>query len=48
VALQEATDALHRVMHTAPYCSSGMVIEIVIFLPDFFVIVDFVVANNDS
>jgi hypothetical protein len=48
VASHEATDALNWVIHTAPYCSGGMAIEIVIFLPDFFVIVDSVVAHNDS
>jgi hypothetical protein len=48
VALHEATDALHRVMCIVPYCPGGMVIEIVIDLPAFFVIVDSVVAHNHS
>ena len=48
VALHEATDVLHRAMCTAPYCSASMAMEIVFFLNDFFVIVDSVVARNDS
>jgi hypothetical protein len=48
MALHEATDALHQGMHTAPYCSGGMAIEIIIFLPDCFVIVDSLVAHNNS
>jgi hypothetical protein len=40
VALHEATDALHQAMCTTPYCSGGMAIKIVVFLPDFFVIVN--------
>ncbi len=46
VALHEATDALHWAMRVAPYRPSGMVIEIVVNLPAFFVIVDSVVAHN--
>jgi hypothetical protein len=48
VALHEATDALHWAMCIAPYRPSGMAIEIIIDLPAFFVIVDFVVAHNRS
>jgi hypothetical protein len=33
-------DALHRAMRTVPYCSGGMVIKIIVILPEFFVIVD--------
>jgi hypothetical protein len=40
VALHEAMDALHQAMRTTPYRSGGMAIKIVVFLPDFFVIVD--------
>jgi hypothetical protein len=36
VALYEATDALHWAMRIAPYCLSGMGIEIVVSLPAFF------------
>jgi hypothetical protein len=48
VSLHEATDGLHRAMHTTPYRSGGMAIKIVVFLPAFFVIVDSVLAHNDS
>jgi hypothetical protein len=48
VALHEATDALHRAMHIAPYPPGGMAIKIVINLPAFFVIVNSVVAHNHS
>jgi hypothetical protein len=48
VALHEATDALHWAMLIAPYCPGGMGIKIVVDLPAFFVIVDFVVAHNHS
>jgi hypothetical protein len=48
VALHEATDALHRVMHIAPYHPGGMAIKIVINMPAFFVIIDSVVAHNHS
>jgi hypothetical protein len=48
VALHEATDALHRAMCIAPYQPGGMVINIVVDLPAFFVIVDSVVAHNHS
>ncbi len=47
-ALHEATDALHLAMHIALYRPGSMVIEIVIDLPAFFVIVDFIVAHNHS
>jgi hypothetical protein len=48
VALHEATDALHRAMHIAPYSSGGMAINTIVDLPTFFVIVDSVVAHNHS
>jgi hypothetical protein len=48
VALHEATDALHWVMHIMPYCSSSMAINIVVDLPAFFVVVDSVVVHNHS
>jgi hypothetical protein len=48
VALHEATDALHRAMHIAPYRPGGMGIKIIIDLPAFFVIVDLAVAHNHS
>jgi hypothetical protein len=48
VASHEATDALHQTMRIAPYHPSGMVIEIIIHLPAFFVIVDSIVAHNHS
>jgi hypothetical protein len=48
VALHEATDALHWVICTTPYRSGSMAIKIVAILPDFFVIIDSVVAHNDS
>ncbi len=48
VALHEATDALHRGMRIAPYRPGGMAIEIVVDLPAFFVIFDFVAAHNHS
>jgi hypothetical protein len=48
VALHEATDALHWAMHIALYRPGGMVIEIIIDLPVFFVIVDSVVTHNHS
>jgi hypothetical protein len=48
VALHEAMDALHRVMHIAPYRPGGMAIEIIVDLPAFFVIVNSVVAHNHS
>jgi hypothetical protein len=48
VALHEATDALHRAMRIAPYRPGGMVISIVVNLPEFFVIIDSVVAHNHS
>jgi hypothetical protein len=44
----EATDALHQAMRIALYRPGGMGIEIVVNMPAFFVIVDFVVANNHS
>jgi hypothetical protein len=46
VALHEATDALHWVMHITPYRPGGMVIEIIVDLPAFFVIVDSVVTHD--
>ncbi len=48
VALHEATDALHRAMRIALYCPGDMAIEIVVNLPAFFIIVDFVVAHHHS
>jgi hypothetical protein len=36
VALHEAVDAVHQVMHIAPYCSGGMVTKIVVYLATFF------------
>jgi hypothetical protein len=48
VASHKATDALHRAMRIAPYRPGGMVINIVVDLPAFFVIVDSVVAHNHS
>jgi hypothetical protein len=48
VALHEATDALHRAMCIALYCRGGMVIEIIVNLPAFFVVVNSVVALNHS
>jgi hypothetical protein len=48
VALHKATDALHRAMCTAPYRSGGMAIKIVVLLPSFLVILNSVVAHNDS
>jgi hypothetical protein len=48
VALHEAMDALHRAMHIAPYRPGSMGIKIVVNLPAFFVIVNFIVAHNIS
>jgi hypothetical protein len=48
VALHEAMDVLHWVMHIALYCPGGMAIKIVFNLPAFFVIVDSVVPHNHS
>ncbi len=48
VALHEATDALHRAMHTAPYSLGGMVIKIAVDLATFFVILDSMFAHNHS
>jgi hypothetical protein len=48
VVLHEATDALHQKMRIALYCPGGMVINIVVDLPAFFVILDSVVAHNHS
>jgi hypothetical protein len=48
VALNEATDALHRAMHIAPYHPGNMGIEIIVDLPAFFVIVNSVVAHKHS
>ncbi len=48
VALHEATDALHWAMRITLYCPSGMGIEIVVDLPAFVVIVNYVVAHNHS
>jgi hypothetical protein len=48
VTLHEATIALHWAMHIKPYCPGGMGIKIIVNLPAFFVIVDSVVAHNDS
>jgi hypothetical protein len=48
VALHEAMDALYRAMHIGLYCPRGMVIEIVVDLPAFFVIIDSVVAHYHS
>jgi hypothetical protein len=48
VALHEAMDVLHCVMRIAPYCPGSMGIKIVVDLPAFFEIVDFVVAHNHS
>jgi hypothetical protein len=48
VASHEATDALHWVICIAPYCPSGMGIEITVDFPAFFVIVDSIVAHNHS
>jgi hypothetical protein len=48
VALHEATDALHPAMRIALYRPGGMVIEIIVDLPAFFVNVDCVVAHNHS
>jgi hypothetical protein len=48
VALHEAMDVLHWVMHIAPYCPGGMGINIIVNLPAFSVIVDPIVAHNHS
>jgi hypothetical protein len=48
VVLHEAMDALHWAMCTTLYCSGGMAIKIIVFLTDFFVIVNSLVAHNDS
>jgi hypothetical protein len=44
----EAMDALHQAMRITLYCPGGMGIEIVVDMPAFFVIIDFIVANNHS
>jgi hypothetical protein len=48
VTLHEATDALHRAMHSALYCRIRMAIAIASNLPSCFVVVDFVVDHNRS
>ena len=48
VALHEATNALHLVMHIALYHPDGMAIKIVVNLPAFFVIVNSLFAHNVS
>jgi hypothetical protein len=47
VALHEATDVLHQAMCIAKHCLSSMAIEIV-NLPAFFIIIDSIVAHNQS
>jgi hypothetical protein len=48
VASHEAMDALHQALHIAPYCPGGMGIKIDVNLPEFFVMVNSVVAHNHS
>jgi hypothetical protein len=48
VALHEATDALHWAMRPVLYRHIRMGIEIASNLPEFFVIVDFVVGHKRS
>jgi hypothetical protein len=48
VALHEATDALHLVMHIVPYPPGSIAIEIVINLSAFVIIIDSVVAHDNS
>jgi hypothetical protein len=48
VALHEATDALHWGMCTALYRCIRMAIEIASNLPEFYVLVGFVVGHNCS
>jgi hypothetical protein len=48
MALHEATDALYRAMRITPYRPGGMVINIIVDLPAFFIILDSVVAHNHS
>jgi hypothetical protein len=45
VALHEATDALHPVVHIVPYGPSAMVIQIVVDLATIFYIVDYTQIN---
>jgi hypothetical protein len=47
VASHEAMDAIDWAMRTALYCSGGMAIEIVIILPEFFVIDDSMFAHKN-
>ena len=46
VALSEALDVLHRAMCPTLYCRIRMAIKIASDLPAFFVVIDFVVADN--
>ena len=48
VASHEATNALHWAMHITLYCPGGKAFEIVVDLPDFFVIVDSMFTHNIS